>query len=244
MSESYRAICSDFYINQKLSLKLDLPRERQTVLDMFDRVRKQYPAMSQFRKLKDELALEAGSNAADHRWIAIRANNIRGGSVNPAELSDAYAFHAHILDVAPYFLSISPLDVDYLELLFGFDLASDRNHDEVVYEALVSESELDQALTLPNTQIVDCQPSFGMVLRDHDVEVNFEVKTRSAARNGGGGEEPISVYLTLRKFNPVTSISQLEEVLKMLSHHGEDILESRVVPHLVRPIREAIGSGR
>ncbi|MBX3376848.1 MAG: hypothetical protein KF678_07580 [Phycisphaeraceae bacterium] len=242
MSDSYRAICSDFYINQKLSLKLDLPRERQTVMDMFDRVRKQYPAMSQFRKYKDELALEAGPNSPDHRWIAIRANNIRGGSVNPPELGDAYAFHAHILDLAPYFLSISPLDVDYLELLFGFDLASHRNHDEVVYEALVSESLLDRALALPNTQIVDCQPSFGMILRDHEVEANFEVKTRSGGR--AGREDPISVYLTLRKFNPVTSISQLGEVLAMLARQGEEILDSKVVPHLVRPIREAIGSGR
>jgi len=242
MSDSYRAICSDFYINQKLSLKLDLPRERQTVLDMFDRVRKQYPAMSQFRKFKDELALEAGQNSPDHRWIAIRANNIRGGSVNPPELTDAYAFHSHILDLAPYFLSISPLDVDYLELLFGFDLASHRNHDEVVYEALVSESLLDRALAMPNTQIVDCQPSFGMILQEHDVQATFEVKTRSGAR--GGREDPISVYLTLRKFNPVSSISQLGEVLTLLAKQGEEILDSKVVPHLVRPIREAIGSGR
>lgn len=242
MSESYRAICSDFYINQKLSLKLDLPRERQTVLDMFDRVRKQYPAMSQFRKLKDELALEAGQNGPDHRWIAIRANNIRGGSVNPPELADAYAFHSHILELAPYFLSISPLDVDYLELLFGFDLASHRNHDEVVYEALVSESILDRALDLPNTQIVDCQPSFGMILREHDVQVNFEVKTRSGGRVAR--DEPISVYLTLRKFSPVTSIAKLGEAMMLLARHGEEILDSKVVPHLVQPIREAIGSGR
>jgi hypothetical protein len=52
------------------------------------------------------------------------------------------------------------------------------------------------------------------------------------------------VYLTLRKFNPVTSISQLGEVLAMLARQGEEILDSKVVPHLVRPIREAIGSGR
>lgn len=242
MSESYRAVCSDFYINQKLGLKLDLPRERQTVLDMFDRVRKQYPTMSQFRKLRDELALEADHHAADHRWLAIRANNIRGGAVNPPVLADAYAYHCHILELAPYFLSISPLDVDYLELLFGFDLASERNHDQVVYEALVSESILDRALDMPNSQIVDCQPSFGMVLREHNVEVNYEVKTRSSARTGR--EEPISVYLTLRKFNPVSSIAQLGEVLMLLARQGEEILESKVVPHLVVPIREAIGSGQ
>jgi hypothetical protein len=35
MADSYRALCSDFYVNLKLNLKLDLPRERQTVLDLF-----------------------------------------------------------------------------------------------------------------------------------------------------------------------------------------------------------------
>jgi hypothetical protein len=242
MSESYRAVCTDFYINQKLSVKLDLPRERQTVLDMFDRVRRQYPSMSQFRRFKDELALEAEQNATEHRWLAIRTSNIRAGAVNPAALADAYGFHTHILEVAPYFLSISPLDVEFLELLFGFDLSADRNHDEVVYEALLAQSPLVRALDLPNTQMVDCQPNFGMVLKDHELEVNFEVKTRPASRSGRS-DEPISVYLTLRKMNPVTKIEQLGEVLTLLARQGEEILDTRVVPHLVSPIREAIGSG-
>lgn len=245
MSESYRAICSDFYINQKLSLRLDLPRERQTVLDLFDRVRKQYPALSQFRKFRDELALEAGPDAANHRWVAIRANNIRSGAVNPGTLGEGYEFHGHILEVAPYFLSISPLDVEFLEVLYGFDLSSERNHDEVVYEALVSRTGLDKAMDLPNSRVVDCQPAFGMVLDGHDVEVNFEVKTRSARSAGGqrSAGEPISVYLTLRKHNPVSSIDELGEALADLAKHGEEIMDSRVVPHLVTPIREAIGSG-
>jgi hypothetical protein len=241
MSESYRAICTDFYINQKLNLKLDLPTERQTVLDLFDRVRKQYPALNQFRKLRDELALEAGQDAAQHRWVAIRANNIRSGAVNPSTLQEGYDFHGHILEVAPYFLSISPLDVEFLELLYGFDLTSDRNHDEVVYQALVSESGLDKAMALPNSRVVDCQPCFGMILHEHEVEVNFEVKTRSG--RSGRRDEPISIYLTLRKHSPVTSVGQLADTLALLARHGEEIMDSRVVPHLVTPIREAIGSG-
>jgi hypothetical protein len=242
MSESYRAVCTDFYVNQKLSVKLDLPRERQTVLDMFDRVRRQYPTMSHFRRFKEELALEAEATAPEHRWLAIRTNNIRAGAVNPETLADAYAFHSHILEVAPYFLSISPLDVDFVELLFGFDLSADRNHDEVVYEALVSQSPLVKALDMPNTQMMDCQPNFGMLLKEHDVEVNFEVKTRPSSRSGRC-EEPISVYLTLRKLNPVTKIEQLADVMTLLAKHGEEILDTRVVPHLVAPIRDAIGSG-
>ena len=155
MSDSYRALASDFYVNQKLSLKLDLPRERQVILDLFDRVRRQFPSMNQFRRYRDELALEAEATAAQHRWIAIRTNNIRSGAVNPSDLEEAYTVHRHVLDVAPFFLSISPLDVDYLELLYGFDLLTDRNHDEIVYEALVAESPLASLLDIAGSQVVD-----------------------------------------------------------------------------------------
>ena len=40
MSDSYGALASDFYVNQRLNLKMDLPTERETVLNMFDRARK------------------------------------------------------------------------------------------------------------------------------------------------------------------------------------------------------------
>ena len=34
MSESYRALCSDFYVNLKLGVKMELPRGRDTVLEL------------------------------------------------------------------------------------------------------------------------------------------------------------------------------------------------------------------
>lgn len=250
MSESYRALSSDFYINQKLNLKLDLPRERQTVLDMFDRVRRQFPSMNQFRRYRDEVALEAEQNAAQHRWIAIRNNNIRSGAVNPGSLEEAYALHKHVLDVGPFFLSISPLDVDYLELLYGFDMMAERNHDEIVYDALIASSPLAKVLDIPESRIADCQPLFGVMLRHTgggddgaEVEVNFEVKTRSPAR-GARRDEPISVYMTLRKYGPVSEVKQLPEMLSELTRLGEDLVDSRVVPNIVVPIRDAIGSSR
>jgi hypothetical protein len=244
MSDSYRALASDFYVNQKLSLKLDLPRERQVILDLFDRVRRQFPSMNQFRRYRDELALEAEASAAQHRWIAIRTNNIRSGAVNPSDLEEAYTVHRHVLDIAPFFLSISPLDVDYVELLYGFDLLTDRNHDEIVYEALIASSPLANLLDIPGSQVVDCQPLYGVVLREsQDIEVNFEVKTRAASREGRR-DEPISIYLTMRKYGPINEIKQLPEILATLIKHGEDLVDTRVVPNLVVPIRDAIGSSR
>ena len=44
----------DFYVNQKLSLKMDLPSGRESVLDMFDRIRKEHPGMERFRRYDDQ----------------------------------------------------------------------------------------------------------------------------------------------------------------------------------------------
>lgn len=252
MTESYRALCSDFYINQKLSVKLDLPRERQTILDLCDRVRRQFPGMSQFRRYRDELALESPPGAPDNRWMAIKSNNVRSGVVNPEGTQEAYALHRLVLEIAPYFLSVSPLDVDYVELLYGFDLSTDRDHDEIVFEALIAGSPLGRALEIPGAVASDCQPLLGVTLRDpgapegSDIEVGFEVKTRSSDRDprpDDGRPDPISVYLTLRRFGPVAEIRDLPATLTVLARHGEAIVASRVVPDIIMPIREAMGTG-
>jgi hypothetical protein len=57
MATSFGALCTDFYVNQKLALKMDLPGERETVLHFFDRVKKSIPAMNRFRRYDGELAL-------------------------------------------------------------------------------------------------------------------------------------------------------------------------------------------
>lgn len=248
MSESFRALCSDYYINQKLSVKMDLPRGRDTVLDLFERVRKQFPTMSSFRRYREELALESPQNEGTHRWIAVRSNNIRSGVVNPSEPADSYSLHRHILDAAPFFLNISPLDVDYVELLYGFDLAAGGNHDAIVYEALLAGSPLAQLAELPGAVPVDCQPLLGLRLAGlEDTEIYFEVKTRAGTstgfRDADAPPEPISVYLTLRRFGSISEIKELTEILKSLSQLGEELVESRVVPTLLVPIRDAIASG-
>lgn len=245
MADNFRALSSDFYVNQRLNLKMDLPKEREPILDMFDRVRRQFPAMQQFRRYRNELALETGPAEDNPLWIAIQTNSIRSGCVNPASFQDAYALHRHVLETAPYFLSISPLDVDYLELLFGFDLVAAGNHDQIVFDALMQQTPLARALDFGESTPIDCQPVVGVRLSD-DIEAYVEVKTRSNERRGRGGDapgEPISIYLTLRRLGPILEIKSLLDDFNRLARHGEELAESRVVPNLVVPIREAIGSG-
>lgn len=248
MTDSFRALCSDFYINQKVAVKMELPRGRDTVLEMFERVRKQFPGMNSFRRYREEMALESPQNEGVHRWLAVRSNNIRSGVVNPSEPSEGYSLHRHVLDSAPFFLNISPLDIDYLELLFGFDLSAPGNHDAIVFEALLPGSPLAALADVPGSVPVDCQPLMGLRLASRqETEVYFEVKTRAGTSTGfrdpDAPPEPISVYLTLRRFGAVHDIKDLGDIFTQMSRLGEELVESRVVPTLLVPIRETIGMG-
>lgn len=246
MTESFRALCNDFYVNQKLSVKMDLPRGRETVLDLFERVRKQFSGMTQFRRYRDELALESSPSDMPHRWLAVRANNIRSGVVNPENLRDAYSLHRHVLEVSPYFLNVSPLDIDYVELLYGFDLHAGGNHDAIVFQALYSGSPMAELSDIPGATTVECQPVLGIAVGNRgELEIQFEVKTRGTAQplKDPDAGDPISVYLTLRRFGSPKNLEELADVSSELAAHGEELVQTKVVPKLVVPIRDAIASG-
>ncbi|MBX3357192.1 MAG: hypothetical protein KF745_02070 [Phycisphaeraceae bacterium] len=247
MSNSYRALCADFYINQRLNLKMDLPMRRDTVLSLFDRIRREIPSLDKFRRYQNELSLESGSREPAQQWLGVRRTSIRSGSVNPESPEDSYRLHRLVLETAPYFLDISPLDIEYLEVLYGFDLLASGNHDAIVYEALFAGSPIAQLVDSPNTMPTDFQPVFGVSLTPEcDVHAQFEVKTRTSARQVRSGdfrEEPISVYLTVRRQGPVSDIHDLATALASLTHHAQDLLDNRVVPHLIVPIRNTIASG-
>lgn len=254
MPASYRALCSDFYINQKISVKLDLPSSRETILDLFERVRHTFPSMASLKRYKDELALESPTDDEPHRWLAVRSSTIRSGSVNPDTFDDGYAVHKAVLEIAPYFLSISPLDIEYVELLYGFDLAASGNQDAIVAEALLEGSPLGELLDIENATTIDFQPLLGMLLSPDGVrpegrkaadgiEAHLEVKTRSggaAARGEDTPGDPISVYVTLRRYEPVTNLKAMPAVFRVLADQAEHLIEHRVLPGLIAPLRRAI----
>ncbi len=246
MATSYGALCTDFYINQKLALKMDLPSERETVLHYFDRIRKAEPSMTRFRRYDGELALESSRKDSEYKWMALRRTSIRSGHVNPPSLNTAYAFHRMALEVSPHFLSISPLDVDYVELMFGFDLECSDNHDEVVYEALLGDTPLGSLLRVEEGKVLDVQPVFGATLsQSGDLQAYFEVKTRQKSRRGSGRayrDEPISLYLTLRQYGPVEQLEQLLTIFETLSGKCEGLANDKLVPDILTPIARHITS--
>ncbi len=246
MATSYGALCTDFYVNQKLALKMDLPSERETILHLFDRVRKQMPGMDRFRRYDGELALESGRKDSEYTWMALRRTSVRTGHVNPQAMADAYAFHRLILEVVPYHLTVSPLDVDYLELLFGFDMECKSDHDQVVYEALVHDTPMGKALRIKGAKMLDVQPVFGLALSDRgDLQAYMEVKTRTKSRRGSSRayrSEPISLFLTLRKYGPIHHIEDLQTHFETLTQYAEKIANERLLPNLLTPVARQIAA--
>ncbi len=247
MNPSYKALCSDVYVNLRVNLKMDLAMRRETILAFFDRVRREHSRMDRFRRYSNELALESAPSDEHHQWLAVRKTSIRAGVVNPESVENACKLHRLASEVAPYFLDISALDIDYVELLFGFDLPAACNHDEVVFNALIAGSPLADLADAQDASLVDCQPILGFSLTDsRDLQAHFEVKTRSAARDANAGEfreEPISLYLTMRRYGPIADVAELPGVLDTLRERGERLVESKLVPTMLVPLRDAIASG-
>jgi hypothetical protein len=244
----FDALCRDFCVNQKLVLKMDLPGAREPVLDLFGRLRKEMPRLANLERYPDgEVALESDEDDRDFLWVAMRQTSLKSGWVNPASLDDAYRMHRSVLEVAPFFLSISPLDVAHLELVYAFDFECDGNRDEVVLDALLGGSHLGDFAESATDTVIDAQPFLALVLSDApDMHVYLEVRTRTprgepvAAREGG---EPLSVMLTVRRTGPVVRLEDLPTHQAALAGHGERLVEQRLLPRVLAPLRARLDRG-
>ncbi len=271
----FATTCAAYYVNLRVNLKMDLPTRRETVLGLFDRLRRQRPGLSQFRRYQNELALESDATGPEHdgggawqEWVAVRRTSVRSGSVCPREWEDAYSLHSAVIESAPYYLDISALDIESIEVLLGFDLSAAGNHDAIICNALMAGTPMAQLAagsgrpgragggSRPMSfRPVDCQPIFGVALNDaNDLQAHIEVKTRSSRRGPAaaagaedapsrGREEPISLYLIVRKFGPFGDVAALPSLLGDLRTAAHELLDAYVEPKVLGPIHEEIVAG-
>ena len=246
MATSFGALCTDFYINHKIGLKMDLPDERETILHFCEAIRKAVPSMDRFRRYEGEVSLESSRRNEEYRWLSLQRTSIRTGHVNPQSMGDGYGMHQLVIQVAPYHLSVSPLDVDYFELMFGFDLECEADHDEVIFDALYGDTPMANLLKIPGAKPLDIQPLLGASLSDRgDLQVYFEVKTRTKSRRGSSQhykDEPISLFVTVRRYGPMDSIDAMPEVFKQIADQAETLATEGLVPDLLMPIARQITS--
>ncbi|MBI4581196.1 MAG: hypothetical protein HY718_15950 [Planctomycetes bacterium] len=252
MKANLGAHCDDFYTSCRLFLKLDLTLERETVLHFFDRIRREYPSLGRMRRREDgglvlEEADPEGRDGQSRRWIRLEPGAVRFGYFAPPSSAEYRRYAATILENAPHHLTLSDLDIDYLEVVYGFDLVYAGNHDRLVAETFyVDHPFASFLLGQEAVHTIDCQPSFGITLTGScDTQAYLEVKGRTTSyevRTGEFDDQLLSVYLTVRRYWGFGPPTDLAKAFQDLAEVGEDLAVKRVVPLVVNPLAHAIAS--
>lgn len=248
LAGSFAALCTDYYVNSKLAVKMDLPHDRESVLELFSRVRREFPMMRRFRRFPDELALESpGREEGAQLWAAIRRTSVRAGVVSPHKAPGGDGLHKLLLSLAPFYLSINPLDLSHLEVVLGFDLDAEGNHHAIVRDALFAGSPFATLFDDADYSPIDVQPYMAVALNergDRRAYVDVKARTTPGEARRGGREAPISVFLTVRNYRLPEDVRELPAQFETLLAEAESLAQSKLVPSVIRPLREAIASQR
>jgi hypothetical protein len=253
MKTALGAHCDDFYVSTRLFFKLDLKPARESLLHFFERIRREYPALCRMRRrdrksvtLEEQLPAHM-DDAGPRRWVRIESAAMRLGYYSPPGIEALQEFSHFVLQQAPYHLTLSELDVDHLEVVYGFDLEYAGNHDQLVAETLFASHPLAQfALGHESRHTLDCQPFFGIALTPEcDLQAHLEIKSRSSTyeiRTGEYEAQALSVYLTVRRYWSFTQPSDLAEAHATLLRHAQELAAEHAVPLVVNPLAQAIAS--
>jgi hypothetical protein len=247
MYNPFSAFCDDFYVNMRLSTQLALPHSRETVLHFFERLQKEFPELTRFRKHDNgDLCLEESRDHESYRWATLESRRLLSGHVNPTSIEESLKIHMLMLQQAPFDLGISPLEVDYLDVLFGFDLSFRGNHDEVVAESLLQQSPLTALLEESGAKPVDIQPTVTVALSDDcRLQARIDIITRTNSyqvRTGDYNNDVISVYLILRRYCGDRPRDPMDQLFKGLAERAESLCATHIVPKVLRPLSTAIAS--
>lgn len=244
---SYNSLADDYYVNMNLNTEMALPAARETILGFFERVQKTYPTMRNFyTRESGDFVLEEDKEQGHYRWISIESRRVCSGYVNPPDVDSAMEQHCLVLQLVPYMLSISPLDCEALDFMMGFDFSYRGNHDALVAEALGTSSSLEGLLDLPDSQVINFEPSVTVSLDEScRQQARLMIETRTNAyhvRRGDFPEEQISVYFTVRQYGSLGPGISFEDTLATLRQHDERLLQQHVVEQVLRPLAQAISA--
>lgn len=241
----YSALSDDFYINMNLSTEMELSSGRETVLQYFEQIQKHFPEMRNFYcRDKGEFVLEEDKDRGQYRWCSIEPRRLCSGQVNPESVESALHQHQVVLEMAPYFLSVSPLDCEALDLLFGFDLTYRGNHNELVRDALGVSPAMEKLAEAPGSAVINYEPSVTLSLDEEcRTQCRVSIETRTSAyqvRTGDFPEDQLSVYITARRYGSLDSQVSYGDALESLSRICFDLVDNYVVDHVLRPLARTI----
>jgi hypothetical protein len=242
---SYSSFSDDFYINLNLNTEMDLPSNRETVLHFFEQLQKQYPTMRNFYcRDRGEFVLEEDKDRGHYRWATVEPRRVLSGQVNPASVDEALNQHRVVLELVPYALSVSTIDCESLNLMYGFDFTYRGNHNQLVAEALGVFPAYEKMLEVPGATVIANEPTLQLALDDDcRIQCRFSIETRTSAynvRTGDYPEEQLSVYLTARRYGSLDPGESFAQAMERLSEICREMVDGYLVDQVLRPLQQAI----
>jgi hypothetical protein len=241
----YQTYSDDYYVNMNLNTEMELPHSRETVLHFFEQVKKHYPTMRNFySRERGEFVLEEDKDGGDYRWTSIEGRRVCSGAVNPASVEEALKQHAFVLDMVPYALSVSPLDCESLNVMYGFDFNYRGNHNQLLVDALGVVPAFEKLSQLEGATILANEPAIQFALDEEcRVQCRLSIETRTSAyhlRTKEFPEEQISVYLTARRYGSLDGGETYVSAMNKLAEICQEIVDGYVVDNVLRPLQQTI----
>lgn len=241
----YNRLCDDHYINLNLSTEMELPSNRDTVLHYFEQLRKKYPTMKNFySRDRSDYVLEEDKHSGSYRWATVEKNRVGSGYVNPPEFDAAIEQHMTVLEHIPYSLSVSPLDCEALNLMYGFDFNFRGNQHELLAETFGMSPSFERLHEVSGGKLLTFDPCIQLALDDDcRTQCRLSIESRTTAfqvRTGEFPEEQLTVYLTIRRYGSLETTESYVSAFARLIEWGEHLMESHVVENILMPLRQAI----
>jgi len=247
---SYSSFCDEFYVDMCINTELDLPTQRDTVLAFFERIQKQYPSMGCFyRRDNNEYCLEESRNLGQYRWVTLELDRIGSGVVNPSDFEMAYSQDRLVLELVPYMLSVSHLDIESLDVTLAMDFDHRGNHDEVIADALFGATAFGTLLDVPDSKPIGFSPAVVIALSDDchtQARISIESKTSVSEprKRNQRSDDAISLSLTIRQYPPTAGGFDPLESFERQCRLAEEMMAERIVPNFVQPLTETIAQKR
>ena len=241
----YGDFSDDYYLNMNLSTEMDLPRGRESVLHYFEQIRRRFPEMRNFySRDKHEFVLEEEKESGGYRWVSTEPKRVNSGVVNPESFESACEQHSCVLQLAPYELSVSPLDCESLSVMLGFDFTYKGNHNEILGEAIGIAPGLEKFTQLPYGKVLSNEPAIQFSL-DEDCRtqcrISFESRTNAyQVRTNEFAEDQISVYLTVRRYDSLGADETYAAEFDRLSALCRDLVDEYLIESVLQPMQQAI----
>ena len=200
------------------------------------------------KRNKNEYALEEDRGSSSYRWVTLEKDRFGAGMVNCSDLDDAFELQRLVLELAPYMLSVSSLDVDSLDLAFAMDFDYKGNHDEVIAESFMSKTPFASFFE-NGYKPIDFSPSMVVALNsDMDLQGRVSIDSKTSVFEPGSEEtsheQAITASLAVRQYPPKNvKFNALASFAKQC-RITQELMNEKIIPEFIKPLCETITQKR